>query len=1338
MAKALDVGTICAFDTRETNLGVRWKKWKKQFEYYIVASGITQAAQKRALLLHVAGPRLQDIFETLSETGNSYEQAIEKLDEYLLPKMNVTHARRMFAECDHKEGESMASYVTRLREMAANCEYGDLTEDLITSHAVDKCKNKRLQRRLYQEENLKLEKLLTLSRSSESADEYTMSSRPSEPQINAVVHNPTRGHGRGRYTSNSHGRGRGASHGRDHQNTPSCYRCGYTGHNARDCRVAMGKTCNKCGKLNHFASVCKSTKQSDNNPTRHSLQPQRQNNTKYSVNYTGVGDVLPSDDEYVFQVRNTDSETSEVKVRFNNNTVSVLLDSGSTSNIISMDTYEKLNSSGVLKLENTNKRLYPYGSDVPLPVVGIFRCTISTNTASVEGEVFVIQGSHRSLLSKRTCMDLHLIDMVSNVSDAKPMDNELNDILSKYEQCFNGLGKLKNYQLKIHLDESVPPVVQNVRRVPFNIRKQVEEKLDELLKLDVIEPVNGPTPWVSPLVIVPKPHKGIRICLDMRRANEAVKREHHPIPTVDEILQEMGDACVITKLDLTMGYHQIELDESSRNITTFVTHRGLYRYKRLVFGISCASEIYQHLVQQVLHGCEGVRNISDDIIVYGKDSAEHNKRLEKVLQRLCDQGLTLNRSKCRFALNELVFMGHILSDQGIKADKAKVEAVENAPTPRTVAEVKSFLGLVSYCSRFIPDFATVAEPLRILTRRNTEWTWGDAQQAAFNELKHRLTSSHVMAYYNSEADTQLIVDASPVGLGGVLVQKQGDGEYSPIAFASRALSEVERRYSQTEKEALAVVWGCERFHMYLYGRKFELLTDHKPLEYIYSKTSRPSARIERWVLRLQPYDYAIKYIPGASNIADSLSRLLSQSAIKSSRNVGEEYVHFVTHNAVPKAMTLQEIEIASRQDKTLQNIQKCINSNNWSTCCKEYRLIQHEVTNYGDILLKNNRIVIPESLQSRVLQLAHEGHSGIVRTKQRLRDKVWWPGMDKQIENMVISCHACQVVSGNTFPTEPMQPTKMPAGPWQELAIDLCGPLPSGETICVMVDYYSRWVEAVVLKSTTSDVIVRWMRNIFSIHGIPMSIKSDNGPQFISETYVAFLQEYGIKAKHVTPYWPQANGGVERMNRAFMKALRAANVENENWRNGLTSFLMNYRSTPHFSTGVTPAELMFGRKIRTKLPQISLAAEDNIHEKAKLRDEHIKEKAKTYTDYKRKASVCELKEGDRVLLKYSIRNKADKLSPRFEKDPYRVVSKYGNCIVLRSQDGRVVKRNVSHVKRYISSGDNVPEIDDIEIPKNNVANDAIPIAQSNQPVLRPRRTLQKSIRYNDEQFIYYK
>lgn len=311
-----------------------------------------------------------------------------------------------------------------------------------------------------------------------------------------------------------------------------------------------------------------------------------------------------------------------------------------------------------------------------------------------------------------------------------------------------------------------------MRPVPFSLRDKIEKKLEELLEMDIIERAEGPTPWVSPIVAAPKPNGDIRLCVDMRQANSAILRERHPIPTLVEVLQNLNCSKVFSKLDLNLAFHQIELSEESRSITTFVTHKGLFRYKRLMFGISCAPEMYQRIIFQTLQGCTGVRNIFDDIVVHGATKEDHDRNLEGLLQRLSEKGLTLNFNKCQFNLSEIDFMGHLLTARGIGPEKTKIEAITEARRPETASEIRSFLALVNFCARFIPDLATLTEPLRRLTKQGAKFDWDVDQENAFKTLKKKLTNAETLGYFDTEAKTQLITDASPVGLGAVLTQIQ--------------------------------------------------------------------------------------------------------------------------------------------------------------------------------------------------------------------------------------------------------------------------------------------------------------------------------------------------------------------------------------------------------------------------------------------------------------------------------------------------------------------------------------------------------------------------------------
>ena len=389
------------------------------------------------------------------------------------------------------------------------------------------------------------------------------------------------------------------------------------------------------------------------------------------------------------------------------------------------------------------------------------------------------------------------------------------------------------------------------------------------------------------------------MCVDMRKANEAVQRERYPLPVFEDILNDVSGSRYFSTLDLNSAYHQIELEPKSREITTFITHIGTFRYKRLMFGISCAPEIYQRIMRSVLSGLEGVTNFLDDILVYAKTKEEHDERLKKAFQRLVENGLTLNKEKCKFGEREITFLGFKISGDGYRPLESKVEAVKNFRKPNTPEEVRSFLGLVNFCAPFIKDLATVSEPLRCLMRKDTKFKWGTLESNAFETLKKTLCDAKTLGMYDPNAPTRVIADASPVGLGAVLTQK-GLNEWQVIRFASRSLTDCEKRYSQTEKEALALVYACERFHNWIYGLEFELVTDHKALECIFTPRSKPSARIERWVLRMQPYKYRVKYEKGKTNIADSLSRLTKTVQTNDENDL---YVNFIVNEAVSRDIT---------------------------------------------------------------------------------------------------------------------------------------------------------------------------------------------------------------------------------------------------------------------------------------------------------------------------------------------------------------------------------------------------------------------------------------------------
>lgn len=1285
------------FNVNDSAVDIRWRKWTNRLENLLVGMDVKDKKRQRALLLHYAGEEVNEIFETLSDTGDDYATAKGKLTEYFAPKKNTEFEVYKFRQAKQQQDEGIDSFLTRLRQLSINCEFPD-TDKEVKSQIIQGCSSSRLRRRALREDQ-SLENLLKLARAMEFSDKQASEIEQTE-NTNAIRSYKRRSKKTGNRMKNKFK----YSDKDTKVKKQTCRNCGgQYPHTDSPC-PAKGKLCHACKKLNHFASVCRSKHKSVTKSVN-----QIDENQSFSEN-------SDSDEEYLFGVQ-TNEQVNAVHQKQPKTTVIInglytefLIDTGSSINVIDEGTFSKLKDTPQLKKSDT--KVFTYGSNSNLDMKGKFEGTIETNSRITTATVYVVKGNYGNLLGYKTLVDLQVIPCISSLS------SKHEQLCEKYKSIFNGIGKLKDTQINIHIDSTVQPVIQPHRRIPFHVRKQVEAELDRLEKLDIIEKVEGPTPWVSPIVVAPKPRdpSKIRLCVDMRLPNEAVKRERHITPTIDDMILDLNGATVFSKLDLSSGYHQLELNQSSRYITTFSTHVGLRRYKRLIFGLSSSAEIFQNALQNALSGLDGVRNISDDIIVFGKSQEEHDRNLEAVFARLKEKNLTLNRQKCEFNKDKLVFYGYIFSKNGLSADPEKVKAIKDAPPPTNVTELRSFLGMTNYVSRFIPTYSTITAPLRKLTKAGVAWEWTESQQNAFETLKRDLTSDLVVAYFDPRKESTLMVDASPVGLAAILTQ-----EGKIIAYASKALSEVEQRYSQTEKEALAIVWGCEHFHLYLYGHKFNLVSDCRPLEVVFNNSnSKPKARIERWRLRLQGYNFKIIFKEGKKNVADYISRHVGTCKDTKQSEYAEEYVKYIIENAVPKSMSLDEICESTNRDTLLQNVIECVESGQWYKYKNEQTMdifsrLREELTvrkmPKGSVLLRDNRLVIPKELQKKVIELAHQGHSGMVRTKSLLREKVWFPYIDKQVEDMCKSCVPC-LASVPKNESEPLKMSELPDGPWAEVSADFYGPLSSNTYLLVIVDDYSRYPVVEIVSSTSAKAVIPHLDKVFSMFGVPQVMKTDNGPPWNGHDMVKFAEYMGFKHRKITPLHPQSNAEAERFMSTIGKTIKASNVENKNWKQELYSFLRNYIATPHCTTSVPPATLLFNRNIRTKLPEITVKMKDK---RLRERDRYKKMKMKIASDTKKKAKKCSLKPGDTVLVKQQKRNK---ITTPFNHKPYEITSKKGSMITAEREDHRVT-RDSSFFKHVKNAEPVNPSVSNETSSKNNEEdeNDSV-IVEENTPELR--------------------
>jgi hypothetical protein len=837
--------------------------------------------------------------------------------------------------------------------------------------------------------------------------------------------------------------------------------------------------------------------------------------------------------------------------------------------------------------------------------------------------------------------------------------------------------------------------------VPKELLKQVEEGI-----LERVTRNSGPTPWVSNLVMVPKdkavrntkcspsrptdngkPNEtiAVRLTCDSKALNKAVRRTRFPSKTIEDLVYQVNGATVFSKLDITKAFHQLEIDESSRNYTTVTTHMGLFRYKRLHMGISSAQESFTEEIRVLLVDLPGQLNMTDDILVYGKDAAEHQDHLMAVLERLEGAGITLNIDKCQFYRSELTFFGLRFTATGISPTEDRCAALRQASEPTNAKELHSFLCTLLYSGRFIPDVCTISAPLWRLTRDKVPWKWDVEEKRAFNDLKTAI-STKCMAYFDIKWNTELIVDASPVGLGAVLCQSNPADEKDRriVCFASRMLTDTERRYSQCEKEALAAVWGCERFWLYVVGKHFTLVTDNRAVQLILTSTkSRPPARIERMALRLSQFDFTVKHCPGKTNVADYYSRHPCAAGTSSFLEEAktEQYARMIVSSIVPDAMTVEEVAQESRKDPDVRALVDLVSTaadvRRLPDHLSAYKRVYDELSTTKDgILMRGQRLIVPASLREKIVALSHVGHQGIVKSKALVRAHVWFPGLDKLVEKRVQQCRSCQAI-GHKPQFEPMQPSNMPERVWQELSGDFFSPMADGNYLFVNHCDYSRWASVDSIRSTSFDQTKPVLEKLFATFGVPVTYKTDNGPPFQSGDFRAFAKSWGFQHRKVTPLWPRANAEVESFMKKLGKIVKTAKLTGRSVMQELQDFMMAYRATPHTTTKVPPAVLMLGRQMNTRIPNAHYDLDaGEYHRIARENDNLAKQRMKTEYDRRMRAQESSISIGSRVLVQQGQpRKNVSILDP----EPYTVVGINGSMVTAQRR-GHNITRNSSFFK----------------------------------------------------------
>lgn len=911
----------------------------------------------------------------------------------------------------------------------------------------------------------------------------------------------------------------------------------------------------------------------------------------------------------------------------------------------------------------------------------------------------MVQDAQQALLSCNTSKELKVLKIGMEVNEVK-------------ETKRNKFPSFPGVEVKLQVDECVEPVRLAYYRVPVAVEELVEKKLQKMLDDDIIEIVDGTTEWISPMLVVPKGTNDVRICVDMRNPNKAIKRQFYPMPTIETFLPKLKGASWFSRLDITSAFHHVILSKISRELTTFMTKKGLMRYKRLMFGLNAAPEIFQRVMDHMLRGLCGVIVFVDDIVVFGRTKREHDLNLAAVLNKLLANNATLNEQKCMYGVRKIEILGFRVDGTGIRPSESKIKAIKDFRKPNTTEEVRSFLGLVQFVGHFIFNLASRSEPLRQMIRGEVK-QFGHEQQLAFDDLRLELVKNVIkLGFFDVNDETEVYVDASPVGLGAVLVQRQGRLARI-ISFASKSLTEAERRYPQTQREALAAVWGVERFYFYLYGLKFTLLTDHKTLQYIFQgkhqNGKRAATRAEGWALRLQPYEFEMKHIPGSTNIADVLSRLCQGT----DSPFDEDSEHFLCEvEEILPAITKKLIQQKTTQDEELQKVIVALETDEWPLELARFKAFKEELGLFNGIVARGERAVLPVSLRHMAVKIAHRGHPGEVMMKRILRDRVWWPGLDADVKDYLKKCLGCTVVSREDNP-EPMLRKKLPQKAWQDIAIDFLDVPECKMSFLVLVDYYSRYVIVKPMTSKTADATICKLEETFRIWSYPESLKADNGQPFSSTAFEKYCNEKGVSLIKTIPYWPQMNGEVERQNRGVVRALKIGKIEKRLWAAVMNEYVYAYNIRPHSVTYKAPLELMTGRQVKDLLP-MSVGRYSTCDDEIREQDAEAKEKGKIDADKRRNATKSNIQVGDVVFARnFSM----GKLEPNFSPVQFKVIEKNGEDVKIRSSEGVIYRRCCTHLKKWHGEPSIRTDFDGTESdnqeqrPEENMA-----------PTERPKRT----------------
>lgn len=728
-----------------------------------------------------------------------------------------------------------------------------------------------------------------------------------------------------------------------------------------------------------------------------------------------------------------------------------------------------------------------------------------------------------------------------------------------------------------------PPIKSRYYPVSPAIQSLIDSEIDRMLNLGVIEVSSSP--WASPVTLVRKPHKN-RLCLDFRKVNAVSTKLAYPIPNIDGILSRLSNTRYISAIDLKDAFWQIPLDKESRERTAFVVPgRPLYQFTVMPFGLCNAPQRLMMLMDKVIpyELKESIFVYLDDLLVVSTDFTSHIAQLKLVAQRLKDAGLTINVTKSNFCFRQVNYLGYIVGNGCLKTDPNKTSAIEHFPIPKTKRQVRGFLGLAGWYRRFIEDFATLAAPISDCLK-GEKFKFSEEATISFEKLKTALISAPVLTQPDFTKKFYLQCDASNLGIGAVLFQKDHDDKEHPINFFSAKLTTAEKNYSVTERECLAVIKAMKKFRPYLEGYNFDIITDHNSLKWLMT-TKDLSGRLARWSLKLQPFTFTIHHRKGALNVVpDCLSRQFEVDSLilESLGPDVSDIVSLTVDFAHPAFKSLEYVDLKAYIVDNQEQLPDLIISDDLI-----YKRTHHSCGD--DVLdLRIWKLWVPSGLRENLIMSAHsppnKAHGGIAKTLFRLKDRFYWPHMAVEVNHFIKKCEPCQTSkSPNTILKPPLHGCFEVERPFQHVFVDFLGPYPrtkNGYTkMFILLDQLTKFVLLEPIRNSKNHIIISYLKDrVFSVFGVPETLLSDNGQEFMSKDFKNFLESYGIKLVTPPKHSPQANSS-ERVNRSVIEAIRCYIQDHATWDENICQITSALRSAVHSTLQTSPYQALFGKQM---------------------------------------------------------------------------------------------------------------------------------------------------------------